>query len=130
VILRIVRAEVRPGREEELSDAFQAVVRQALPEIPGLVRGTFARNMEDDGERILLVTVWNDWQSLREAIGDDWDRPHFFAVFHDLIESADVEHYEVGAEYIQGAGVTMPVPSWDQEGEGQSAGTEPADARS
>ena len=114
MILRIVRAAIIAGREEELSDAFRLVAHAALPEIPGLLRGTFGRNMHDGGERVILATLWSDWQSLRAAIGDDWDRPHFFAGLHDLIHDVSVEHYEVGAEYIHGAGLTMPVPTWDQ----------------
>ena len=115
MILRIVRAAIRPGREEELSDAFKSVMDAALPEIPGLLRGTFGRNMCEQGERLVLETLWSDWSSLREAIGDDWERPHFFAGMHDLIEGVEVEHYEVGAEYQRGAGLTMPVPTWNHE---------------
>jgi hypothetical protein len=109
MILRVVRAAVVPGREEELSDAFRMVVSAALPEIPGLLRGTFGRHMHDSGERVILTTLWTDWASLRAAIGDDWQRPHFFAALQDLIEDVDVEHYEVGAEYAEGEGVTLPV---------------------
>lgn len=110
MILRVVRAAVVPGREEELTDAFRLIVSAALPEVPGLVRGMFGRHMHDSGERVILTTLWTDWASLRAAIGDDWQRPHFFAALHDLIEHVEVEHYEVGAEYAAGDGVTVPAP--------------------
>lgn len=109
MILRVVRAAVVPGREEELTDAFRQIVGAALPEIPGLLRGTFGRHMHDAGERVILVTLWSDWAGLREQIGDEWERPHFFAALHDLIEDIEVEHYEVGAEYVLGQGVSMPL---------------------
>ena len=109
MILRLFRCSLQPGREAAVTDAIHDLVSQGLPAVPGLLRGTFARSMDDGSETIVVVTLWQDIESLRAVIGDDWDRPHFFPGFHDLLAGdAEVQHFEVAAEYVPDVGVTTP----------------------
>ena len=52
------------------ADKYEEFMRErAAPDyqsIPGLIRAMFTRRDEDDAAHFLLVTIWRDWESVKQ----------------------------------------------------------------
>jgi hypothetical protein len=94
MIIRVLSVEVAPDRGPE----FHAFIRdRGLPRIqshPGLLSVHVGRRTEGRDERAVVVTVWNDWQALTEALGPDPSAPYMLTPETGLVTRATVEHFE------------------------------------
>jgi heme-degrading monooxygenase HmoA len=94
VIVRVLRARIRPGRV----GAFNAVFRAQVPllkEQPGLVYVKLARRLQSDGgEDVVLFEEWQDAASLYAWVGPNLMEPRLVAGAKELIDDLVVAHYE------------------------------------
>jgi quinol monooxygenase YgiN len=94
VIVRVLRARIRPGRV----GAFNAVFRQQvalLREQPGLVYVKLARRLQPDGgEDVVLFEEWQDAASLYDWVGPNLMEPRLVDGARELIDELVVAHYE------------------------------------
>jgi hypothetical protein len=94
VIVRVLRARIRPGRV----GAFNAVFRQQVPllkEQPGLVYVKLARRLQrDGGEDVVLFEEWQDAASLYDWVGPNLMEPRLVDGARELIDDLVVAHYE------------------------------------
>ena len=94
VIVRVLRARIRPGRV----GAFNAVFRQQVPllkEQPGLVYVKLARRLQPDGgEDVVLFEEWQDAASLYDWVGPNLMEPRLVPGAKELIDDLVVAHYE------------------------------------
>jgi hypothetical protein len=94
MIIRVLSVQVAPDRGAE----FHAFIRDnGLPRIqahPGLVSVHVGRRAEGRDEVAIVVTVWNDWQALTEALGPDPSVPYMLTPDTGLVTKATVEHFE------------------------------------
>ena len=94
MIVRVLRARIRPGRV----GAFNAVFRQQVPllkEQPGLVYVKLARRLEPDGgEDVVLFEEWQDASSLYAWVGPNLMEPRLVPGARELIDDLVVAHYE------------------------------------
>jgi heme-degrading monooxygenase HmoA len=91
MIVRVFTGRVAARREGD----FNANLRARLADIakqPGNVYVKFARKMEGDRERVMLVTEWESAADLYVWTGGDVDRPH--SVDLDLLDEWEVAHWE------------------------------------
>lgn len=93
MIIRILRVQLA----DDTGPEFHAFIReQGLPRIqlhPGLVSVRIGRRTSDEGEQAIVVTVWRDWASLEDALGDP-DKPYLISQAMGLMTGAGIEHYE------------------------------------
>jgi hypothetical protein len=94
MIVRVLSVQVAPNRGAE----FHAFIRdQGLPRIqahPGLISVHVGRRTEGPDELAIVVTVWQDWQALTEALGPDPSEPYMLTPATGLVTRATVEHFE------------------------------------
>ena len=94
MIVRVLRARIRPGRV----GAFNAVFRQQVPllkEQPGLVYVKLARRLQPDGgEDVVLFEEWQDAASLYAWVGPNLMEPRLVPGAKELIDDLVVAHYE------------------------------------
>jgi heme-degrading monooxygenase HmoA len=94
VIVRVLRARIRPGKV----GAFNAVFRQQVPllkEQPGLVYVKLARRLQPDGgEDVVLFEEWADAASLYAWVGPNLMEPRLVQGAKELIDELVVAHYE------------------------------------
>ena len=94
MIVRVLRARIRPGRV----GAFNAVFRQQVPllkEQPGLVYVKLARRLQPDGgEDVVLFEEWQDAASLYAWVGPNLMEPRLVQGAKELIDDLVVAHYE------------------------------------
>jgi heme-degrading monooxygenase HmoA len=94
VIVRVLRAKIRPGKV----GAFNAVFRRQvdlLKEQPGLVYVKLARRLHaDGGEDVVLFEEWQDAASLYQWVGPNLAEPRLVPGSRELIDELIVAHYE------------------------------------
>ena len=94
MIVRVLRARIRPGRV----GAFNAVFRQQVPLLkdqPGLVYVKLARRLQPDGgEDVVLFEEWQDAASLYAWVGPNLMEPRLVPGARELIDDLVVAHYE------------------------------------
>jgi len=94
VIVRVLRARVRPGKV----GAFNAIFRQQVPLLrdqPGLVYVKLARRLQPDGgEDVVLFEEWQDAAALYAWVGPNLMEPRLVPGAWELIDELVVAHYE------------------------------------
>ena len=93
MIVRVVTARVRSDR----AAAFNAKLRQQLPILrqqPGLVYAKLARQVDADGENVLLFEEWRDTAALYGWAGPLITKPRLLPGTEDLVDRLEVDHYE------------------------------------
>ena len=94
MIVRVLRARIRPGRV----GAFNAVFRQQvslLKDQPGLVYVKLARRLQPDGgEDVVLFEEWQDAASLYAWVGPNLMEPRLVPGSRELMDELVVAHYE------------------------------------
>ncbi len=94
VIVRVLRARIRPGKV----GAFNAIFRRQVPllqEQPGLVYVKLARRLQPDGgEDVVLFEEWQDAASLYRWVGPNLMEPRLIEGAKELIDDIVVAHYE------------------------------------
>ncbi len=93
MIVRVLTARVRSDH----AAAFNAKLRQQLPilrEQPGLVYVKLARQVDADGENVLLFEEWRDTAALYGWAGPLITKPRLLPGTEDLVDRLGVDHYE------------------------------------
>ena len=94
MIVRVLNVRIAKDRGAE----FHAFIRErGLPRIqahPGLVSVHVGRRTEGPDEFAIVVTTWQDWNALTDALGPDPSQPYMLTPESGLAETATVEHFE------------------------------------
>lgn len=98
MIVRVLRAKVRPGR----AGAFTAVFRRQvalLKEQDGLLYVKLARRVRSDGsQEAVLFEEWRDPAALYAWVGPNLTEARLVPGARELIEEIHVAHYEALAD--------------------------------
>jgi hypothetical protein len=94
VIVRVLRARIRPGKV----GTFNAIFRKQVPllkEQPGLVYVKLARRLQPDGgEDVVLFEEWQNAAALYAWVGPNLTEPRLVPGAKELIDELVVAHYE------------------------------------
>ena len=93
MIVRVVTARVRSDR----AAAFNSMLRQQLPilrEQPGVVYIKLVRQVDADGENVLLFEEWRNTTALYAWAGPLITKPRLLPGAEELVEHIEVSHYE------------------------------------
>jgi quinol monooxygenase YgiN len=98
VIVRVLRAHIRPGRVAAFNVVFRRQVA-LLREQPGILYVKLARRLEPDGgQEAVLFEEWADAASLYAWVGPNLAAPRLVPGARELIDSLAVSHFEVLAD--------------------------------
>ncbi len=106
MIARIWRGRTRA---EDYEAYTQFLKRRAIPDYAGtegFIKYIFLRQLKDGEGHFVLITFWQDVESIQKFAGEDYERAKYYPEDQDyLLEFEEkVEHYEVFAEQSQGEG--------------------------
>jgi quinol monooxygenase YgiN len=93
MIVRILTARV----SNRNAAAFEDLMRQQLPrmrEFEGLLYVKLARQIQTDGESVLLFEEWRDRKSLYSWVGAELTKPRLLPGAELLTDEVSVTHYE------------------------------------
>lgn len=94
MIIRVLSVQIEPDRG---ADFHEFIRERGLPRIqahPGLISAHVGRRAEGQDELAIVVTIWQDWESLTDALGPDPSQPYLLTPSTGLVTSARVEHFE------------------------------------
>lgn len=97
MIVRVFRAQVHEGKQEEFELFF---MEKALPMIKsqeGLVAVTVGKPSEQAPTEFMMTTIWRDLDSLKGFAGENWQNPVIDPDEADLLSKTFAHHYELAA---------------------------------
>lgn len=93
-VLRIFRAHVKPGREEEWERLLGKHDHAQFTSTDGLLQWLRGKPLNDESTEYVFVTLWRDWDALRAYAGASAG-PVLFGDERELTDSITVEQFEV-----------------------------------
>jgi antibiotic biosynthesis monooxygenase (ABM) superfamily enzyme len=94
MILRVFRARIRQGHKAEWSTLVERHSFPLLTDVPGLL-GYFAGNdLGDTSGDYIMMSVWNDFDSLKRWAGANWQQAIIPEEERHLIDESSLAHYE------------------------------------
>ena len=94
MIVRIFRARIRKGR---LADWQQKVEDHSIPWLEcqdGLVAFYPGKPLDAECNKFSMTSIWRDVESLRNAVGDDWQKAVLLEDEGDLVQAVKMHHYK------------------------------------
>jgi quinol monooxygenase YgiN len=95
MIVRIFRVRVLPGK---LNEWQQKVEEHSIPwmrQQDGLIAFYPGKPMDAKSCEFSMTSVWKDLDSIRRAVGEEWQQAVLLADEADLVEAVEMHHYEV-----------------------------------
>ncbi len=92
--LRVFRAKIRKGKEEEFR---QKVKEQSLPRLrtqDGMANAFAGAPFSASESEFVMVTLWRDLEALKHFLGDNWEKPLVSPDEAPLIEDMSIQHYQ------------------------------------
>ena len=94
MITRVFRAAVPIKLHAAFEEQFRAISVPLVASQPGLHRVTIGRPTRWNPEEFVMVSVWEDEESIAEFAGVAWNEPRIPSGMEDFITSCSVDHYE------------------------------------
>ena len=100
MIARIWHGRTKAEHFEEYSDFMQRRAVADYESTDGFLQLTFLRRLEGDIAHFQLITYWEDYESIRNFAGQDYDRAKYYPQDSNyLLEFEErVTHFEVFAK--------------------------------
>ncbi|RUW27696.1 hypothetical protein EN858_00310 [Mesorhizobium sp. M4B.F.Ca.ET.215.01.1.1] len=96
MIIRIYRGTVFAGKQRLWQERVESLSIPWLRKQAGLIAFYPGKPpAESTGRTFCMVMVWDGLESVKAAIGPDWNNAIYHGDEAELIESAQVEHFEL-----------------------------------
>ena len=95
MIIRIFRAVVNDGKQQEFENFFRL---QAVPHVssqPGLISLEVGRPLSTSPNEFTMVMRWKDIDSIKSFAGDNWQQAVILEDEKHLIKEVFVHHFEL-----------------------------------
>jgi quinol monooxygenase YgiN len=93
MIVRVFRARVLSGKQDQWQQQVEKHSVTWLSSQKGML-GYFPGKPLGDERDFVMVSLWQDLASLKEAVGEDWSQSVLLEDEASLVEAVSVEHYE------------------------------------
>ena len=98
MIMRIFEVTTKPGKEKEFSRFFNQTAIPLMKGTKGIVSVLPGAARSESRRDFAFVMIWEDLESLKAFVGEDYANPHIDPAEAELVESRSIKHYElVGA---------------------------------
>ncbi len=94
MIIRVFRARLRPGRRAAYERLCREVSVPLMRAQPGCLTTYIAPIVANHPDDFVYVSLWRDLESLRAFVGEDWQQVSILPGEADLLDRAQVEHYD------------------------------------
>ncbi|HEX6206881.1 MAG TPA: winged helix-turn-helix domain-containing protein [Actinomycetota bacterium] len=96
MITRVFRGTVRPGQHAEFERLFREEAVPRFETTPGCLSVHFGTPTEASPDEYMIVTVWEDLDSLKGFAGEQWSEPKLSLHEAHVLADATVHHYRNG----------------------------------
>jgi len=97
MIMRIFQVVVRPGKEEEFAKFFRETAIPLMKSTAGIVQVLPGAPRAESPREFSFVMVWQDLESLKAFVGEDFTSAHVDPAEAELVESRSIKHYDLVA---------------------------------
>jgi heme-degrading monooxygenase HmoA len=95
MVIRVFRARTKPGAFEECARIAEEVSIPFVDRQPGLVARHTGKGIGAAGEELIMITVWESLEAMKNMTGDGWESPVLpDERLAELIEETFLHHYE------------------------------------
>jgi len=94
MILRIFQVTTRPGKEAEFSKFFHETAIPLMKNTKGIINVFPGAPRADSPREFSFVMIWEDIDSLKAFVGEDYTSPHIDPSEAELVETRSIKHYE------------------------------------
>ncbi len=94
MIVRIFRVRIQHGKLDEWQ---QKVEEHSIPWMrrqDGLIAFYPGKPMDEESHEYSMISVWEDVESIRRAVGEDWRQAVLLADEANLVEAVEMHHYQ------------------------------------
>ncbi len=95
MIMRIFQVVTRPGKEEEFAKFFHETAIPLMQGTRGIVSVLPGAPREESPREFSFVMVWEDIESLKAFVGEDYTNAHVDPAEAELVESRTIKHYDL-----------------------------------
>jgi quinol monooxygenase YgiN len=94
MIIRVFRARVQSGMQDEYERLCREVAIPLMQAQPGLVALHVGKPTERAPDEFVMVSVWTDIQAIQAFVGEKWLEPKVLPEEAHLLQESFVQHYE------------------------------------
>jgi heme-degrading monooxygenase HmoA len=73
MIIRIFRAQPKPGMADELAQLIEEVSIPFVDRQPGMLARYTGRGIGSTGDELVMISVWESLEAMKNMTGDDWE---------------------------------------------------------
>lgn len=95
MIIRVFRARVHPGMQEQFKEKVQQLSIPLVQRQKGLIAYYSGEPTEAAPDEFVMVTIWRSLDDLKAFAGEDWNRSVIPEEELPLLSETFVHHYEV-----------------------------------
>lgn len=95
MIMRIFQVLVREGKEEEFGKFFHKTAIPLMKGTEGIVQVLPGAPRPDSPREFSFVMIWEDLDSLKAFVGEDYQSPHIDPAEAELVETRTIKHYDL-----------------------------------
>jgi len=95
MIMRVFQVVTRLGKEEEFGEFFHETAIPLMKNTKGIVQVLPGAPRAETPREFSFVMIWDNLESLKAFVGDDYDSPHIDPAEAELVESRTIKHYEL-----------------------------------
>ena len=95
MIMRIFEVVTRPGKEEAFGRFFHDTAIPLMRGTEGIVSVLPGAARPESPREFSFVMVWEDLESLKAFVGEDYASPHIDPSEAELVESRSIRHYDL-----------------------------------
>ena len=93
-IIRIFTVLVPAELQTEFEPLFQSVSLTAVKNAAGCKQVKIAKPSLPSTNEYLMISVWEDVESLAAFAGEDWRQPHIPSGMERFVKSCAIRHYD------------------------------------
>ena len=95
MIMRVFQVSTHAGKEAEFGKFFHETAIPLMKSTPGIVSVTFGAPRAESPTEFCVVMVWQDLESLKAFVGEDYTNAHVHPDEADLVRARTIAHYEM-----------------------------------
>lgn len=93
MIFRIFRVCIQQGKLDEWRQKVEEHSNPWMCRQDGLIAFYPGKQMDEESNEYSMTSVWEDVESIRRAVGEDWQQAVLLADEADIVEAVEMHHY-------------------------------------
>ena len=94
MIIRLFKARIKPGKTAIWQEKVEKFSIPWLQKQKGIIHYFPGKPLSEKSREYCMISIWDSMDSLKQAVGDDWDKVVLLEDEASLVEDTSVEHFE------------------------------------